>query len=348
MSARGREPDANLRRLLRELAGEDAHGLLAEARIGARARARALLDELLAAAAKAKSNHAAPRAPDRAPAGSPTADPGRAAAGSPSSDPGSEGEAWWVYCVLRAQDAGVAIGLEGIEPASEVLPVAEADLAALVSRVPLSDYDDARLREHLEDIEWLERTARGHEAVLEGAQARATIVPLRLCTIYRDSAGVRRMLSENHDALADTLTRVDGCAEWGAKVFLEGVAAPPEGPEAGRAESGAEYLAGRRRQREAAHQVDELCARCAEAVHAEMGRLAREVRLNPVQAPQAHGRSGEMILNGVYLVDGEHVADLRAAAAELGERWRASGFAVELTGPWPPYNFVADATELMA
>ena len=41
----------------------------------------------------------------------------------------------------------------------------EGDLAALLSPVPLAEYGDERLREHLEDISWLERTARAHEAV---------------------------------------------------------------------------------------------------------------------------------------------------------------------------------------
>ncbi len=75
--------------------------------------------------------------------------------------------------------------------------------------------------EHLEDLEWVERTARRHEDVLEAALQETTIVPLRLCTLYRDTDGVRRLLREHRAAFRDGLSRVGGCVEWGVKVFAD-------------------------------------------------------------------------------------------------------------------------------
>ena len=48
-----------------------------------------------------------------------------------------------------------------------------------------------------------------------------------------------------------------------------------------------------------------------------------------------------MLLNGAYLVSREHEQELAQMADSLRERWSASGFQLELTGPWPPYNFVS-------
>ena len=45
-----------------------------------------------------------------------------------------------------------------------------------------------------------------------------------------------------------------------------------------------------------------------------------------------------MILNGAYLVASD--GDLRQVARDLEEQYGSAGFSVELTGPWPPYNFV--------
>ena len=47
-----------------------------------------------------------------------------------------------------------------------------------------------------------------------------------------------------------------------------------------------------------------------------------------------------MLLNGAYLVEGHSVDELRALVGEL-EATCSVGARVELTGPWPPYNFVA-------
>jgi hypothetical protein len=46
-----------------------------------------------------------------------------------------------------------------------------------------------------------------------------------------------------------------------------------------------------------------------------------------------------MFLNGAYLVLGEG-GPLRAAVASLGREYERFGVELEVTGPWPPYNFV--------
>lgn len=348
--------EPTLRDLLRDLAGADAPELVEEARAGARARAKAMLenalvDELLAAAAATRraggrdaDEGVSPDipAPDSEPSGAPA-----------SSDSREGGDAWWAYCVVSAAQAEAASGLEGIEPGTRVEAVEEGELAALVSRVPLAEYDDERLRQHLEDIEWLERTARGHEAVLEGVLTRTSIVPLRLCTLYHDRDGVRRMLRESAASLGGSLTAVDGSDEWGVKVFAEGAPAPAEVSPESREEArppvtGAGYLASRQRERRAAQDRDQLCQECVEDVHGEMSRVARQAHLNPVQRPEAHGRAGEMLLNGAYLVDRDRVNEISTSVELLQDRWSPRGFAVELTGPWPPYNFVSESAGMIS
>ena len=51
-----------------------------------------------------------------------------------------------------------------------------------------------------------------------------------------------------------------------------------------------------------------------------------------------------MVLNGAYLVADADADRFHATAAELAARHQAGGAEVELevevTGPWPPYNFV--------
>ena len=160
---------ARLSAALEELADEDLPALIAEARAGAREKARALLEAAFVDALLDRA--AAPR-----PAGG-----------------GSGGEGWWVYGVIAARDADrVSSGLEGVEPGSEVEAVVVGELAALASPVPMREYGDERIRDHLEDLQWVERTARAHEAVLDAALGTTTVVPLRLCTIYRDRPGVER------------------------------------------------------------------------------------------------------------------------------------------------------------
>jgi len=244
--------------------------------------------------------------------------------------------------------------LEGIEPGTQVELVANGELAALVSAVPLAEYDDERLREHLEDLEWVERTARAHEGVLDRVLRDATIVPLRLCTIYRDHDGVRRLLRESAATLLEGLAAVDGSIEWGLKVFADPWAAPTvpgteagdDGPGAGD-RPGAAYLARRQHERTRAERVVELRARCVEAVHERLSRLAREATSNPPQRPELHGRDAVMLLNAAYLIERGRVEELHDAVRALQSEWQPLGFALELTGPWPAYNFISSAAGVM-
>jgi hypothetical protein len=295
----------------------------------------ALVDELLAAAGRIREPvpREAPRRTD----------------GKSSSE-----QAWWIYCVLAAQDAGeLPPDLEGVEAGTVVEILREGELAALVSAVPAQEYDDVRLREHLEDLAWVERTARRHEAVLEAALANVTIVPLRLCTLYRDREGVRRLLSEHADSLRHSLSEVDGCAEWGVKVFADrsvavvGEEVPPDDEDPTAPRPGATYLAHRQRERNRAERASELRARCVEEIHQRVSACARSSTINPPQRPELHGRELAMVLNGVYLVERERTEDLRRTVAELEGDWASHGFVLELTGPWPAYNFVSGAAGVM-
>ncbi len=326
-----------LRRALRDVADEDLPQVIEAARAGARARATEILEQALV---EAIVDAAADREPGSR----------RSAPSPPSpSPPSSDGSGWWVYGVVAAGDAAdVPHGIEGVEPSTAIEVIEHGDLAALVSPVPLDEYGDERLREHLNDLDWVERTARAHEAVLDAALAQATVVPLRLCTIYRDRERVEQMLADDHDQLAEAVDRLRGRSEWGVKVFAarDRIAAVARGEQSGVGAPGsdaAQYLQRKRDERELADRVDRLATACARECHSRLSTVAASARVNPPQRREAHGREGEMILNGVYLVADDERPALHSAVEELREEFEAIGFEIEPTGPWPPYNFVAGA-----
>jgi hypothetical protein len=268
------------------------------------------------------------------------------------------GDALWIYCVLPAGDP-VPGGLTGVVPSSPVERVDAGDLAALVSRVPLAEFGEQPLRRNLNDLSWLERVARGHEAVLERTLAEATIVPLRLCTIFEDEDGVRRMLEEQRPALTSALRVLHGHQEWGVKLLADRgaleAAARARTPEADAIaeeldtrSAGGAYMLRRRLERQLREAADELAVGVADDVHARLQDWASDAVLNPPQNRDLSGHEGEMLLNGAYLVETPKVGRLQELVDELQERHRDLGVRLELTGPWPPYNFVPRDTAAAA
>jgi hypothetical protein len=179
--------------------------------------------------------------------------------------------------------------------------------------------------------------ARAHDRVLEAALAAGDVVPFPLCTIFETTEAIRAMLAAQGDALSAALARVHDAVEWGVKGF----AAAAREVVAARPSSGTEYLARRQADRErAAAQDEELESAVAEA-HAELAEHARAAVLAPPQDRRLSGRDAEMVLNGAYLVPRAGAAAFAALVAALDAR--SPGVDLELTGPWPPYRFVAEA-----
>jgi hypothetical protein len=299
--------EADLRRALAGLAAEDLPGVLAEARADARERAR----EKLAAALEAALLDAA-SAPPAAPA---------------------EGDGCYVFGVVRAGATAA--------PSGAAL-ITEGGLAAVVRSVPLAEYGEEALRANLDDIAWLEDAARRHEAVLDGLLAHTTVIPLRLCTIYRDEAAVRTMLVAEQGALTEALDRLEGHTEWGVKAFCDRAAVQASARPAADAEQGEgeAYLARRR----AEARARELVAATVDAAHERLTALARVALANPLQRRELTGRDDDMALNGVYLVADERAAELEAVVERCAAE-APPGLTFELTGPWPPYNFVGRSVE---
>jgi hypothetical protein len=328
-------PEA-IRARLAELAARDRDALIEEARVEARAQVKAVLREAYADALLAEARPAPQVPPD--------------ASEIPAAAPGEQG--WWVYCVLpdgRGAPDGV-VGVAGERPRI----VRAAGLAALTGRVPLDAFGAAPLRENLNDLAWLERTVRAHEAVLDGALAGGAVVPMRVCTIYRDEGQVREMLEGSIALFQDSLGRIEGKAEWGVKVVAERArleeharslseeARDLAGEVAGKPEGGA-YLARKKLAALIRDEADRLLDSVVRETHARLEEWAAASVVLPAQSRELAGYSGEMVFNGAYLVEDERREAFANLVEELGAQYGQLGLAFELTGPWPAYNFAGAA-----
>lgn len=246
------------------------------------------------------------------------------------------GSGWYVYGV--AEDDPALGRLDGVEL------IRLGSLAAVARGVPLDEYGADVLPERLNDREWLERTAREHETVLQAAAAVSTVVPLRFGTIYQGREHVELMLEERGEEFRSSLERVRGHVELGVKVWvdlatlgqtLNGDEQPLEGG------TGAAYLQQRRRERERRLELKARCIELAEEAHDHLSRVAVSAVSNRPQPRELTGRSESMVLNGAYLVpDGDE--RLRSEVDRLTAEHPGLGIEYELTGPWPPHNFAGE------
>jgi hypothetical protein len=258
--------------------------------------------------------------------------------------------ACYVYCIAPAGEVPPLDGLAGVDPCFEVTCLTDGDLSAVVSRVRTEEFAADALKRNLEDLDWLERTARAHNEVLARMLAGNAVVPLRLCTIFGDEEGVRDVLRREHEPLLAALKRVHGHTEWSVKLLAEPQALQAATHERGSGRTGADvagagraYFARKQLERVARVEAREIIEQAAEETHARLCEQATAATTLPPQDRQLSGRSGQMVLNGAYLVERSRANEFAAVARELDTRHHEIGLTLELSGPFAPYNFVSAA-----
>jgi gas vesicle protein GvpL/GvpF len=263
----------------------------------------------------------------------------------PAADPAA-GDVLWAFGVA-GREAEIPEITSVVSDPRSVEHLVHDDLVLLATRVPRAEFDEAPLRRNLNDLAWLERVARAHEAVLATALQHATVVPLRLSTIFASESSATHMLEQHADRLRAALASLDGRQEWSVKLLVHldkliAAIAADDAPEAADAPSaGAAYLLRRRAEREHRELAARLGASMAHDVHARLADWAIDAVLRPAQNRELSGHEGEMLLNGAYLVETAKVPQLRELVEELRDRHAGVGARIQLTGPFPPYNFVA-------
>ena len=246
---------------------------------------------------------------------------------------------WYVYGVVDAERA--------VEADEGIHVVRVGRLAAVVAQVDLAEYHDLDTR--LNDRIWVEEQALRHETVLSRMARAGPVVPLRFGAIYRRLDDVEKLLRERRDEFAADLERVRGRIELGVKGYVVRTAleemlalervATPAGVAPGRA-----YLERRQVQQDVTAEARAIVAETARSTHERLLECSVAGTVSRPHSRELSGRRDEMFLNAAYLVPAGDES-LRSEVAELGRAYAPLSVSFEVTGPWPPYNFVGSREE---
>lgn len=265
---------------------------------------------------------------------------------------GPSGSGLYVYCIAESGPAK-AIAAESLPAAIEDDAALELigvnNFVAVTSQVPLSIYGEETLEDNLNDATWTAIRAMRHERVVEHFARRTGVVPLRFGTIYLARDGVERMLSEKADELKEIIQRIGGSEEWGVNVFSDREkllnAVTELSPklrdlteQARNTSPGQAYLLQKKigglRTDEARNEL----GRILDEIEARLSRKAKagkRLRVLKVEATE----SGELKAKFAFLVQRTSFDDFRDEAETIAKEFEQVGIRLELTGPWPTYNF---------
>jgi hypothetical protein len=261
-------------------------------------------------------------------------------------------QAFYVYCVGERDALARAVKArlpDAIESDYRLEMIGANDLAAIASAVPLRDYGQARLQALLNDAAWTAVRAMRHEKVIEHFAARASVIPLRFGTIYLERAGIERMLDEKQTELSSIIKRLGGRDEWGVNIYfararlIEAVSSlSPRLREMGeRAASltpGQGYLVRKKIEAMRADEARIETRRVTSEIELRLGRVSEAaVRLRVLKDEASE--YGEVAAKLAFLVERKRLEEFRAVAEAAAREYEEAGFKLEMTGPWPAYNF---------
>jgi len=262
-----------------------------------------------------------------------------------------EGRVWYLYGVIPHGQRLPAEAGGGVEA------IVHSSLAALVEPVSAEELSPGTSTAQSELPEWVVRRARRHEAVLAEAARHGAVVPARLYTLFSDARAVRLSLAAHEEKFLAALDRVRGREEWGLKLFcaegrlreLQAADSQVRTLEAALVEATPGHAYVLRKQRDArlaavvAARIEEAIGDVIDVLELQSADL-QPLRISlPLAAEPPSGVT--MVLNLAALVDLAERPAFHSAVKRLARRWRGEGFTVEVSGPWPPFNFCSGEEE---
>jgi DNA gyrase inhibitor GyrI len=257
----------------------------------------------------------------------------------------------YVYGVVPAS-IKAASAPKGIEQGSVTL-IPSGEYAALATSVSADDYSPARVEALTADVDWVSERAMAHDRVLTWASDNGAVIPFPMWTLFRDAKAVKAMLAKRKQELRTTFARLADGKEFIVRVYVQAGALKENldshvdelaklEKESAKASPGQKYLLQRKMEGVRRGAGRDVAAKAAAEVFDSLKACSMEtVREQPVNsgAPREQGRA---ILNASFLVGPSRLVEFQRALTEMVNKYEASGFKFDFTGPWPPYHFVGE------
>jgi hypothetical protein len=243
--------------------------------------------------------------------------------------------ATYVFCLVQSARPPSLRGIPQSVPGAGAprLIAVDRDVWAVVADAPLERFGGEQLQEELRDVESISRHALAHASVVEFFFRRATVIPLKLFTLFSADAMVQEHLRSRRTRLRKLFVQIRGLEEWGVRVITRDFEADPTKD----VTSGRDYLRLKKRLIDRSAGVLRVSMKDANAALKALDKRASKTRKDVF--PRA-GRGRPFVAGASYLVEAKRRNEWRKEVARLTAVLAKQGHRLELSGPWPPYRFV--------
>lgn len=257
----------------------------------------------------------------------------------------------YVYGII-GQTKIPKIESEGVDFGNGIEIFRHQDLWVVISYVEPYALSKAEIERKLNtDVAWTKRNVEAHHQVVMELARQGTVIPLRFATIFKSINNLERMLKDYYPQFNKLLLELKSRQEMGVKVYLNYEQAKNTlelndlevaqlGSNIRSAAPGRQWYLEKKEQYLVKEKIEVMVEEKLKKIlkrlddHSDKSILNRPLPLVMEESP------GEMILNGAFLIKGSQLKSFQKLSRDLNVELQEEGFSLEVTGPWPPYNFV--------
>jgi Gas vesicle synthesis protein GvpL/GvpF len=245
----------------------------------------------------------------------------------------------YVFCLVESVRSPSLSGIPPTLPSGgerRILPV-DRHIWLVTADVPLREYSKEAIERCLRNLDCVSTRALAHEATVAFFFRRRPVIPLKLFTLFANDDRAIKHLRRRAKQIRHLFDSVRDHEEWGVRFTInphELPAVPPARVTA----SGRDYLEAKKHRRRRSNRAVGTARREAASAMTALGQLAAQTRR--MKAPLV-GQSESPVVEGAFLVASSKSKAWLAQARALGVQLAEHGCRIEITGPWPPYNFVS-------
>ncbi len=253
----------------------------------------------------------------------------------------------YVYCA-----AGHKPAFSNVTDAESLLVFHSGDLFAVARYVSTDDFSEENLKKNFGNLAWVEMQTREHIRVISLVMEQGTVVPFKFGTIFTSTESLECFFNEYQKALSENLLSLNGNEEWAVKLYCNSQLFQEHIKVASEEIKALENEMHLSKPGRAFILKQKLATLLKEETHRQLGyygqtfyeyinELSCKTLINPLLPKEVTERSDDMVLNLACLIHKSNVKALIDKIDVLRKKYSQTGLMPELSGPWPPFGFVA-------
>lgn len=229
-----------------------------------------------------------------------------------------------------------------------VVPV--RDIEVVISRIDEKISEEWIHKKLTSDAQWTEDNVKRHHGVVD-ALLHTAVIPFTFGTMFKTESGLKRRIEKHYSTFKELLEYVYDKQEWGVKVYIDilqyiraikkqdTVILEYEKKKKS-VPDGMQWYLERKIDERVRDILGENIEQMLEVVKQWLNSKAVQVVYNKPSSQAMTKKSYEMFINAACFIKKSSAIFFKKQLCTFFSPLYKKGIISEITGPWPPYNFV--------